>query len=67
MAFLAISILTLLLGFRRYFRGQEWVTRGKFPASRGTIVLMALMALAIMLVSLVVVIQGPGEADQMDM
>ncbi|GAO13843.1 hypothetical protein UVI_02004380 [Ustilaginoidea virens] len=55
-AFLAISILTLLLGARRYFHGQEWVIRGKFPASRGTIILIALVALAIMLASLVVVI-----------
>ncbi|OAA43188.1 hypothetical protein NOR_04555 [Metarhizium rileyi] len=54
--FLGISILTLLLGARRYFHGQEWVIRGKFPASRGTIILIALVALAIMLVSLVVVI-----------
>ncbi|EXV04269.1 DUF202 domain protein [Metarhizium robertsii] len=55
-AFLGISILTLLLGARRYFRGQEWVIKGKFPASRGTIILIALVALAIMLASLVVVI-----------
>lgn len=67
-AFLAISIVTLLLGFRRYFRGQEWVIRGKFPASRGTVVVMAAVALAIMLVSLVVVIvihpaEGVGGGD----
>ncbi|PHH81390.1 hypothetical protein CDD83_3602 [Cordyceps sp. RAO-2017] len=54
--FLGISILTLLLGFRRYFRAQEWVMRGKFPASRGTIVVVGILALAIMLVSLVLVI-----------
>lgn len=54
--FLAISILTLLLGARRYFQGQQWVIKGKFPASRGTIILMALVALAIMILSLVVVI-----------
>lgn len=54
--FLGISILTLLLGARRYFHGQEWVIKGKFPASRGTIIIVALVALAIMLVSLVVVI-----------
>ncbi|GJN68710.1 hypothetical protein PLIIFM63780_001104 [Purpureocillium lilacinum] len=54
--FLAISILTLLLGFRRYFHGQDWVIKGKFPASRGTIIVVAFVALAIMVVSLVVVI-----------
>ncbi|KAG6000217.1 hypothetical protein E4U43_001665 [Claviceps pusilla] len=54
--FLAISILTLLLGTRRYFVGQAWVIRGKFPASRGTVIVVAALALAIMLVSLVVVV-----------
>ncbi|KAF4594823.1 DNA-binding protein SMUBP-2 [Ophiocordyceps camponoti-floridani] len=54
--FLAISILTLLMGFRRYFHGQEWVMRGKFPASRGTVVLVAGLAVAVMMVSLVVVV-----------
>ncbi|KAG5912647.1 hypothetical protein E4U42_002062 [Claviceps africana] len=55
-AFLGISILTLLLGARRYFVGQAWVMRGRFPASRGTVVVVAVLALAIMLVSLVVVV-----------
>ncbi|PHH62004.1 hypothetical protein CDD81_7628 [Ophiocordyceps australis] len=54
--FLAISILTLGLGFRRYFNGQQWILRGKFPASRGTIIVVGLMALAIMFVSLIVVV-----------
>ncbi|RDA85867.1 hypothetical protein CP532_4925 [Ophiocordyceps camponoti-leonardi (nom. inval.)] len=68
-AFLGISILTLLLGFRRYFHGQEWVMKGKFPASRGTVILVALLALAIMMVSLVVVvvIQPPADAMMMDL
>lgn len=55
-SFLGISILILLLGFKRYFHGQEWIIKGKFPASRGTIILVALVGLAIMVVSLVVVI-----------
>lgn len=54
--FLGISILTLLLGCKRYFHGQEWILKGKFPASRGTILIMAFVALALMLLSLVVVI-----------
>lgn len=54
--FLGISILILLLGFKRYFHGQEWILKGKFPASRGTIVLVSLVALAIMAASLVVVV-----------
>ncbi|UNI14466.1 hypothetical protein JDV02_001095 [Purpureocillium takamizusanense] len=61
--FLAISILTLLLGFRRYFHGQDWVIKGKFPASRGTIIIVAFVALAIMVVSLVVVIVIHPTAD----
>lgn len=54
--FLAISIVTLLLGCRRYFHAQEWILQGKFPASRGTIIIMSLIALALMILSLVVVI-----------
>lgn len=54
--FLGISILILLLGFRRYFHGQGWILKGKFPASRGTIVLVSLVALGIMAASLVVVV-----------
>ncbi|RDA96063.1 hypothetical protein CP533_5926 [Ophiocordyceps camponoti-saundersi (nom. inval.)] len=66
-AFLGISILTLLLGFRRYFHGQEWVMKGKFPASRGTVIIVALLALAIMMVSLVVVVVIQPRADAMMM
>ncbi|PMB69364.1 hypothetical protein BM221_004004 [Beauveria bassiana] len=54
--FLGISILILLLGFKRYFHSQEWILKGKFPASRGTIVLVSLVGLAIMVASLVVVV-----------
>ncbi|KAK1241683.1 hypothetical protein MKX07_007506 [Trichoderma sp. CBMAI-0711] len=54
--FLGISIVTLLLGCRRYFHAQEWILQGKFPASRGTIIVMSLVALALMILSLVVVI-----------
>ncbi|KAG6009526.1 hypothetical protein E4U21_002162 [Claviceps maximensis] len=64
--FLAISILTLLLGARRFFVGQAWVIRGKFPASRGTVIILAVVALAILLVSLVVVIViHPPENDEL--
>ncbi|RFU79087.1 hypothetical protein TARUN_3096 [Trichoderma arundinaceum] len=54
--FLAISIVTLLLGCKRYFHAQEWILKGKFPASRGTIIVMSFVALALMILSLVVVI-----------
>ncbi|VUC28362.1 unnamed protein product [Clonostachys rosea] len=55
-AFLVISIIILLLGYRRYIQGQKWIILGKFPASRGTIIVVSLVALAIMILSLVVVI-----------
>ncbi|KAK7225987.1 hypothetical protein V2G26_013990 [Clonostachys chloroleuca] len=55
-AFLVISIIILLLGYRRYTQGQKWIILGKFPASRGTIIVVSLVALAIMILSLVVVI-----------
>ncbi|WYZ34742.1 hypothetical protein EsH8_I_001018 [Colletotrichum jinshuiense] len=54
--FLGISILILFLGYQRYFRAQKWVMKGKFPASRGTIIIVSLMAFALMAVSLVVVV-----------
>ncbi|KAF7545736.1 hypothetical protein G7046_g9491 [Stylonectria norvegica] len=54
--FLGISILVLFLGYRRYFQSQQWVIKGKFPASRGTVTIVAFVAFAIMVASLVVVI-----------
>ncbi|KAG0651071.1 hypothetical protein D0Z07_2366 [Hyphodiscus hymeniophilus] len=54
--FLGISILILGVGFHRYFEGQHWIIRGKFPASRGSIALVALVAFALMVTSLVIVI-----------
>ncbi|OHE98896.1 hypothetical protein CORC01_05792 [Colletotrichum orchidophilum] len=54
--FLGISILILFLGYQRYFRAQQWVMKGKFPASRGTIIIVSLVAFALMAVSLVVVV-----------
>lgn len=54
--FLAISILVLLLGFHRYFESQHYVIRGKFPASRGTIMVVTSVAAALIVASLVVVV-----------
>ncbi|KAF4967756.1 hypothetical protein FSARC_4730 [Fusarium sarcochroum] len=54
--FLGISILILFLGYRRYLQSQRWVMQGKFPASRGTIMIVAFVAFAIMVASLIVVI-----------
>lgn len=54
--FLGISIVMLFIGFHRYFESQHWIIRGKFPASRGSIALVAGITLALMITSLVVVV-----------
>ena len=54
--FLAVSILMLLLGYNRYLQGQHWVIKGKFPASRGTILLVSFIAFAVTLASLIIII-----------
>lgn len=54
--FLGISIVILLLGYRRFHTSQKWIIQGKFPASRGTVITLVLITLAIMLVSLIVVV-----------
>jgi hypothetical protein len=56
-----------MLGFRRYFHGQEWLVRGKFPASRGTIALVALLGFAIMFATLIlgIVIHPPEDNDEL--
>ncbi|KAK8874111.1 DNA-binding protein SMUBP-2 [Apiospora arundinis] len=54
--FLGISILILLLGYQRYFQSQQWILRKKFPAARLTIVLVSLIAMALMVVSLIIVV-----------
>jgi uncharacterized membrane protein YidH (DUF202 family) len=54
--FLGISIMILFVGFHRYFEGQHWIIRGKFPASRGSIALVAAVTFGLMITSLVVVV-----------
>jgi uncharacterized membrane protein YidH (DUF202 family) len=59
--FIGISIIVLFIGFHRYFESQHYVIRGKFPASRGSIVLVALIAGALIIASLVVILSiGKG-------
>ncbi|KAI1858444.1 uncharacterized protein JN550_012654 [Neoarthrinium moseri] len=65
-SFLGISILVLFLGYQRYFQSQQWVMKGKFPASRGTIVLVSLIAFALMVVSLIVVVVIQPEGSSSD-
>lgn len=54
--FIAISIIVLFVGFHRYFEAQYWIIRGKFPASRGSISLVGLIAGSLIISSLVVVL-----------
>ncbi|EPE04856.1 hypothetical protein F503_000010 [Ophiostoma piceae UAMH 11346] len=54
--FLGISVLILFLGYHRFYQSQQWILKGKFPASRGTILLVSLMAFALMVTSLVIVV-----------
>lgn len=63
--FLAISILVLFIGFHRYFESQHWIIKGKFPASRGSIAIVAFLAVVLMLTSLVVVLViGPNSYEK---
>ncbi|CAK7268000.1 hypothetical protein SEPCBS57363_002876 [Sporothrix epigloea] len=54
--FLGISVLILFLGYHRYYQSQQWILKGKFPASRGTILIVSMVAFALMITSLVVVV-----------
>ena len=59
--FIGIAIVVLLVGFHRYFESQYWVVRGKFPASRGSVALVAFFTCALMIASLVVILTiAPG-------
>ena len=59
-AFIAVAIMILFTGFHRYFEGQYYIIRGKFPASRGSIFFVALVAFLITVVSLVVILVFSG-------
>ncbi|KAF2154024.1 hypothetical protein K461DRAFT_292708 [Myriangium duriaei CBS 260.36] len=54
--FLGVAILILFVGFHRYFESQHYVIRGKFPASRGSIILVSVVAGALIVASLVVIL-----------
>jgi uncharacterized membrane protein YidH (DUF202 family) len=54
--FLAISIVVLFVGCHRYFEAQHWIIQGKFPASRGSVALVGLIAAALIVASLVVIL-----------
>ncbi|KAH7329278.1 hypothetical protein B0I35DRAFT_448515 [Stachybotrys elegans] len=52
--FIGIGIATLLMGYKRYLDSQEWIMKGKFPASRGTVAATAFLAFAVIVLSLIV-------------
>ncbi|KAF2451804.1 hypothetical protein P171DRAFT_426257 [Karstenula rhodostoma CBS 690.94] len=54
--FVAISIVILAIGFHRYFESQHYVIRGKFPASRGSVIVVSVIAAALILSSLIVIL-----------
>ncbi|KAK8209328.1 hypothetical protein IWZ01DRAFT_436399, partial [Phyllosticta capitalensis] len=54
--FIGVSIVILLIGFHRYFESQHYVIRGKFPASRGSVVVVSMIAAALIVTSLVVIL-----------
>ncbi len=50
----------LLIGFRRYFEGQHFVIRGKFPASRGSVLVVTSITALLIVASLVVILVVGG-------
>jgi hypothetical protein len=54
--FIGIAILVLAIGFHRYFEAQYWVIRGKFPASRGSVALITIVAGSLMVTSLIIIL-----------
>lgn len=61
--FVGIAIMVLLIGVNRYYESQGWLLRGKFPASRGSIFLLTLVACLLMIATLIiVVIVRPSES-----
>ncbi|KAH6625265.1 hypothetical protein C7974DRAFT_313578 [Boeremia exigua] len=60
--FIGISILMLAIGFHRYFEAQHYVIRGKFPASRGSIVLVSAVAGALIVGCLAVILAAGAGA-----
>ncbi|KAE8353652.1 hypothetical protein BDV28DRAFT_132772 [Aspergillus coremiiformis] len=62
--FIGVAIVILLIGFHRYFESQYWIIRGKFPASRGSIAIIAFVAAALIIAALVVILAiSPGAVE----
>ena len=53
------------IGFHRFFESQHYVIRGKFPASRGSILIVATVAGGLIVASLAVVLAiAPGAFEK---
>ncbi|OJJ49955.1 hypothetical protein ASPZODRAFT_49881, partial [Penicilliopsis zonata CBS 506.65] len=63
--FIGVSIIVLLIGFHRYFESQYWIVRGKFPASRGSVTLIAFMATALIITALTVILAVSPDASEL--
>ncbi|KAE8167145.1 hypothetical protein BDV40DRAFT_295732 [Aspergillus tamarii] len=62
--FIGVSLVILLIGFHRYFESQYWIIRGKFPASRGSVAIIAFVAAALIIAALVVILAiSPGSVE----
>ncbi|PYH99674.1 hypothetical protein BO71DRAFT_394154 [Aspergillus ellipticus CBS 707.79] len=62
--FIGVAIVILLVGFHRYFESQYWIIRGKFPASRGSVALVAFVAAALIITAFIVILAiSPGAAE----
>ncbi|KAE8364298.1 hypothetical protein BDV27DRAFT_128594 [Aspergillus caelatus] len=62
--FIGVSLVILLIGFHRYFESQYWIIRGKFPASRGSVAVIAFVAAALIIAALVVILAiSPGSVE----
>ena len=62
--FIGVATVILFIGFHRYFEGQYWIVRGKFPASRGSVALMAFVTGALIIAALVVVLAVPTMSNE---
>ncbi|KAF3912568.1 hypothetical protein ABW21_db0202043 [Orbilia brochopaga] len=54
--FLGIAILVLLIGLNRYYESQNWLLKGKFPASRGSILFLTVVAASLIICSLSIIL-----------
>lgn len=58
-ALILLGILFLFFGTIRYFTSQRWLTKGKYPASRGLVIVSSCSILALMIALTVAVLSQP--------